>query len=111
MNTNPRHTAIATVILFAALIPLGCRGKNNATTAEHQDSTVTGQTGDIAYYTCPMHPSIRSQKPGQCPICGMTLVPVTQEELHTGTITLTAERRQEIGVRTAPAEMKSIHKT
>ena len=28
-------------------------------------------------YTCPMHPDVISDKPGQCPKCGMTLVPVT----------------------------------
>jgi Cu+-exporting ATPase len=27
-------------------------------------------------YTCPMHPEIREQQPGNCPICGMTLEPV-----------------------------------
>ncbi|HGO6126423.1 heavy metal translocating P-type ATPase [Burkholderia cepacia] len=27
-------------------------------------------------YTCPMHPEIRQDEPGQCPICGMTLEPV-----------------------------------
>ena len=26
------------------------------------------------YYTCPMHPQIHQDKPGKCPICGMTLV-------------------------------------
>ncbi len=31
---------------------------------------------DVDYYTCTMHPSVRSQEPGKCPICGMTLVPV-----------------------------------
>ena len=25
------------------------------------------------YYTCPMHPEIKETKPGNCPICGMTL--------------------------------------
>jgi Cu+-exporting ATPase len=28
-------------------------------------------------YTCPMHPQIRHAGPGNCPICGMTLEPVT----------------------------------
>ena len=27
-------------------------------------------------YTCPMHPEIRQDHPGDCPICGMTLEPV-----------------------------------
>jgi Cu+-exporting ATPase len=28
-------------------------------------------------YTCPMHPEIRQEGPGSCPICGMALEPVT----------------------------------
>ncbi|RQS25855.1 heavy metal-binding domain-containing protein, partial [Burkholderia sp. Bp8990] len=27
-------------------------------------------------YTCPMHPEIRQDHPGQCPKCGMTLEPI-----------------------------------
>ncbi len=30
-----------------------------------------------AVYTCPMHPEIRQQGPGSCPICGMALEPET----------------------------------
>ena len=26
-------------------------------------------------YTCPMHPEVRSDKPGNCPKCGMKLIP------------------------------------
>lgn len=37
----------------------------------------TDQSSDAgASYTCPMHPEIVADKPGSCPICGMTLVPV-----------------------------------
>ena len=25
-------------------------------------------------YTCPMHPTVISDKPGACPVCGMSLV-------------------------------------
>src|SRR6202162_6015591 len=28
-------------------------------------------------YTCPMHPQIRRSEPGSCPICGMTLEPMS----------------------------------
>jgi len=31
-------------------------------------------------YTCPMHPEIITDQPGQCPKCGMDLVPVKQTE-------------------------------
>ncbi|MCC6071947.1 heavy metal translocating P-type ATPase [Massilia sp. GCM10020059] len=30
-------------------------------------------------YTCPMHPEIRQPRPGNCPICGMTLEPLIPE--------------------------------
>jgi Cu(I)/Ag(I) efflux system membrane fusion protein len=34
----------------------------------------------VDYYTCPMHPGVREKKPGNCPICGMTLVPVLKKD-------------------------------
>lgn len=33
-------------------------------------------TGEI--WTCSMHPQVRMDKPGRCPICGMTLIPLSQ---------------------------------
>jgi Cu+-exporting ATPase len=31
-------------------------------------------------YTCPMHPKIRQEAPGNCPICGMALEPISAAE-------------------------------
>jgi Cu+-exporting ATPase len=31
-------------------------------------------------YTCPMHPEIRRDQPGHCPICGMALEPLLPTE-------------------------------
>ncbi len=31
-------------------------------------------------YTCPMHPEVKSTKPGNCPKCGMALVEVKKEK-------------------------------
>ncbi|MBK9958916.1 MAG: copper-translocating P-type ATPase [Chitinophagaceae bacterium] len=33
-------------------------------------------------YTCPMHPQIIQDGPGNCPLCGMTLVPLTKPVVH-----------------------------
>ena len=37
-------------------------------------------------YTCPMHPQVRQVGPGTCPICGMTLEPVSYTHLTLPTI-------------------------
>lgn len=65
----------------------------------------------VAYYTCSMHPSVRRGEPGTCPICSMDLVAVTREELETGVLFVDAQRRQAIGVRTAPVGTRpmSVH--
>ena len=47
------------------------------------DATSTGHK--ILYYTCPMHPSVKADKPGDCPICGMTLQPVYETVKGTNT--------------------------
>ena len=35
-------------------------------------------------YTCPMHPQIVQDEPGKCPLCGMTLVPLSKTISHSG---------------------------
>ena len=53
-------------LLALALMTAGC----------HQPRTAS-KPDDVDYYTCTMHPSVRSQDPeGNCPICSMPLVPV-----------------------------------
>ena len=38
------------------------------------------QSRSQARYHCPMHPTMVSDKPGDCPICGMRLVPIEKKE-------------------------------
>lgn len=37
---------------------------------------------NIFHYTCPMHPQIKMEEEGQCPICKMDLVPVEKTQNH-----------------------------
>lgn len=60
-------------------------------------------------YTCPMHPEVHTDGPGRCPFCGMALVPVSAPKAHsappdTAPLTLSLDRVQAIGVRTALVE-------
>ena len=56
-----------------------CQGKFSANPQQYLAPTppvdaVPAAAGTI--YTCPMHPQIRQDHPGNCPICGMTLEPL-----------------------------------
>ncbi len=47
-------------------------------------SATKAADSNVAYYTCTMHPFVRSQDPkGKCPICGMDLVPVMKSTAKT----------------------------
>lgn len=48
-------------------------------TTESGTSTVAGHSAPAQRYHCPMHPTMVSDKPGDCPICGMRLVPIVDE--------------------------------
>ena len=54
-----------------------CREKFVANPQAFVDRTLTAETSadSGAIYTCPMHPEIRRDGPGTCPICGMALEP------------------------------------
>ena len=56
--------------LLLSLLLAACSGR------ETPVDTAAVLSGDPAadLYTCPMHPSIIRHAPGQCPVCGMTLV-------------------------------------
>lgn len=77
---------------------------------EEPDAADQHQHGEdeVAYYTCPMHTSVRSDTPGNCPICGMSLVAVTKEEVETGIVTIDAARRQTIGVTIEPVARRPL---
>lgn len=92
---------------FVIEFTTGAAGLSVATTTAGSPG---GEPGEVAYWTCPMHPSVRASGAGPCPICGMDLVPVTQEEIETGVIIVDAQRRQLIGVKTALVRREELTK-
>lgn len=68
MRTRLIHVII---ILFAAVLAVSCSKKE------------TASAGEKTLYTCGMHPQIIQDKPGNCPICGMKLVPIRKQSTET----------------------------
>ena len=56
------------------------------------------ESGETTWYISQMHPWIIQPEPGQCPICGMDLVPVDPERF-TGEIAIDPVVLQNIGIR------------
>lgn len=50
---------------------------------EEHIHSATEQGGETAW-TCSMHPQIRQNEPGDCPICGMDLIPLQEEDAGVG---------------------------
>ncbi len=62
------------------------------------------QVSNATIWTCAMHPQIRMDKPGKCPICGMDLIPLTQASsanIDPDAIRLTKEAAQLASVQTS----------
>ncbi len=55
---------------------VGCRTKFVADPERYLASKAAPAAKPGEIYTCPMHPKIRQQGPGSCPICGMALEPL-----------------------------------
>jgi hypothetical protein len=65
----------------------------------------------ILYYQSPMHPWIKSDKPGKCPICGMNLVPIYENGESTNTgfgLKLNADSVNVVNVQTATVERRRL---
>jgi Cu+-exporting ATPase len=53
----------------------GCRTRFAADPQKYLGARTPEPVVEGAIYTCPMHPEIRQEGPGACPICGMALEP------------------------------------
>ncbi len=91
---------LSITILFALW---GCKSKN-----ENHEGHDSG-----TYYTCPMHPSVKSNSPGSCPVCNMSLIKVEKQNSehtqHKGNF-ITIDKRKQLlaGIKTDTVKIQTI---
>ncbi|MGV6845533.1 MAG: efflux RND transporter periplasmic adaptor subunit [Lutibacter sp.] len=91
-------------------------GKSESLKDEHGHNLVQDPVTKL--WTCSMHPQIRMKKPGKCPICGMTLIPLDEsknntEKIAANEIIMTPEAIQLANIQTSEVKkasaVKQIH--
>ena len=79
------------------------------------ETTVSIGTPDskILFWTCSMHPQIKQDGPGRCPICEMDLVPMREEAGggEKASLRLGERARQLASVQTTPVEYRKLTKS
>jgi Cu(I)/Ag(I) efflux system membrane fusion protein len=91
---------LSITILFALA---GCKSKNE-NYAGHDTGT---------YYTCPMHPTVKSNSPGSCPVCNMSLIKVEKQnnehaQQEGNFITIEKQQQQLAGIKTDTVKFQTI---
>lgn len=106
---------ILLLLMMSLVLLTGC---NRVDTPPAQNAPAKKEDRKVDYWTCSMHPQIRADKPGNCPICGMTLVPVHASGAASSgpassdvrAITLTEEGIRQAGVALEKVEKRKLTK-
>ena len=81
MNITKTQLLTYTAILLAGIILgwlfFGGSHSHNGSSDQHNHE-VSAENGQEVW-TCSMHPAVREDGPGSCPICGMDLIPASSE--------------------------------
>ncbi len=112
MKQNIKYTlmiALSTLIAGVFLGWLFFHGSAETPASHAQDATAENAT----IWTCSMHPQIRKNEPGNCPICGMELIPLTdnQQDSHPMAINMTQAAMQLAQVEVMTVQKGSPEKT
>lgn len=110
-----KHYIIAVGILILGII-LGNVFSGGHSAGTHKDGEhELVQDPVTKLWTCSMHPQIRMEKPGKCPICGMDLIPLdasseSSEAIASNEIVMTPEAVQLANIQTTTVERSNAKK-
>ena len=94
---------ITSVLLAAGIFFAGYMANR-----QKDPATSSASAEQATNYTCPMHPQYKSDRAGDCPICGMRLEPMTSGDARSnadpanlpGMVKISEAKQQLIGIRT-----------
>lgn len=97
------------LVMMGIFLGYGLRSCSNGDSGNKHENMV--HNAQIEFWTCSMHPQIRQPNPGQCPICGMDLIPVSDETGEEGSgrqLKLTPTAMRLASIQVSPVEHKYI---
>lgn len=108
------------IVIFVALGYWGTQysGKISESKKASAPDLANSKSNEGSYWTCPMHPQIHSDKPGECPICHMKLVQVkaqgspmvhSQENESRSAVVTTPEQLKLLGVQKVKVEKMDLN--
>jgi len=88
---------------------------NGSSDPQHeQEGNSQNMEAENQIWTCSMHPSVRQNEPGDCPICGMDLIPLSesdnQDGLSANAVSMSSTAMKLASVETATVEKAMIEK-
>jgi RND family efflux transporter MFP subunit len=103
-------------VVMAVLLSVGLAALTGCGKGEREQA-------ETVQYHCPMHPTVVSDQPGECPICGMNLVPIEEEAVDTtdaangqsmstvpgqAVVSITPQSRQTMGLELGTVERRVL---
>ena len=93
---KPISILVASAMTFAAIVKVGAIDPNRPTGEHDHEQEQVGKQK----YTCVMHPEVITDHPGNCPKCGMKLVPIEEKKRGTSNVQRSTSK---VGAMESPA--------
>lgn len=109
--SNSLKIALFVVLIIAAFgLGLKLRGPagTSGITVNNENNVQSKAEEEQTIWTCSMHPQIRQNKPGKCPICFMDLIPLKESNIGELRIEFSEAAKKLMQIETSPVERKFV---
>ena len=109
MKTQKNKIFIAVLLIIGFVLGFGIRGLYTSEPAESVDEHGHGTAAaEATIWTCSMHPQIRQEEPGLCPLCNMDLIPAVTGSAGPRVIEFTEVSKKLMQIQTTPVERRFV---